>query len=169
MVASAFVLLMAAGMIVCGFIADRLSRNDITGKWTVGVGYCVIGFTSFMIAFRVETGPTQLTLLAIGAFFCAGSSGTTAAMVAGLTHRSVQASGMGTLTLSNNLLGLALGPMVVGILADHLGLLGALQWAPVAYIPAAAAMVLGKRLHPLGLAKLRALDAATTTKADQQS
>ncbi|WP_020104966.1 MFS transporter [Nocardia sp. 348MFTsu5.1] len=168
-VASAFVLLMAAGMIVCGFIADRLSRSDITGKWTVGVGYCVIGFTSLMIAFRVETGPTQLALLAIGAFFCAGSSGTTAAMVAGLTHRSVQASGMGTLTLSNNLLGLALGPMVVGILADHLGLLGALQWAPVAYIPAAAAMVLGKRLHPRGLAKLRALDAATTTRAEQHS
>ena len=164
--ASAFVMLIAVGMIVCGYIADRLSRNDVTGKWTVGVGYCLIGFTSLMIAFRVDTGPIQLTLLAIGAFFSAGSSGTTAAMVAGLTHRSVQASGMGTLTLSNNLLGLALGPMVVGILADHLGLLGALGWAPLAYIPAAAAMLLGKRWHPWGLARLRALDAATTTSSD---
>lgn len=168
-VASAFVLLIATGMIVCGFIADRLSRNDITVKWTVGAGYCLIGFASLMIAFRVEPGTTQLALLAVGAFFSAGSSGTTAAMVASLTHRSIQASGMGTLTLSNNLLGLALGPMIIGILADRLGLLGALQWAPLAYLPAAAAMLLGKRLHPRGLAKLLALNAATTTRSDEES
>ncbi|KAA0016518.1 MFS transporter [Antrihabitans cavernicola] len=168
-VASVFVLLIATGMIGCGYIADRLSRNDITGKWTVGIGYCAIGFVCLMAAFRLDTGAGQLALLAIGAFFSAGSSGTTAAMVAGLTHQSVQASGMGTLTLANNLLGLALGPMVVGILADHLGLLGALQWAPLAYLPAAAAMLLGKRLHPRGLAKLQTLDAATTIKSDEES
>ena len=162
MIASVYVLLIATGMICCGYFADRLSRTDVTRKWTVGVGYCAIGLVSLLVAFRLDTGAGQLALLAVGAFFSAGSSGTTAAMVAGLSHQSVQASAMGTLTLANNLLGLALGPMVVGILADDLGLLGALQLAPLAYIPAALAMALGKRMHPRGLAKLDALDAATT-------
>ena len=80
-------------------------------------------------------------------------------MVASLTHSSVQASAMGTLTLANNLLGLALAPILVGALADRLGLLGALQLAPLVYVSAVLFMVFGKRLHPRGLAKLQALNA----------
>ena len=82
------------------------------------------------LGFRLGNGPVQLVLIGIGAFFSAGSSGPIAAMVANLTHSSVRASAMGTLTLANNLLGLALGPFVVGILADHLGLLDALGSRP---------------------------------------
>ncbi len=100
------------------------------------------------ISTRPIPGPAQLTLMAIGTFFAAGSSGPTAAMVAGLTHGSVRASAMGTLTVGNNVLGLALGPFVVGVLADRLGLQGALQLAPLAYVGAIAALVLGRRLHP---------------------
>ncbi|NED63688.1 MFS transporter, partial [Streptomyces sp. SID10244] len=111
------------------------------------------------------TGTAQLVLLGIGAFFSAGSSGPTAAMVANLTHSSVRASAMGTLTVANNLLGLALGPFVIGILADHLGLRGALQLAPFVYILAIVALVAGRRLHPLGLRKLAALGAGAPPQA----
>ncbi|RDH09565.1 MFS transporter [Tsukamurella pulmonis] len=157
--AAIFVLLVGSGMIVCGFLADRYSRTDGTRKWAAGIAYCTIGFVALMIAFRMPTGTSQLVLLGVGAFFAAGSSGTAAAMVASLTHRSVQASAMGTLTLANNLLGLALAPILIGALADRLGLLGALQLAPLVYVPAVLFMVLGKRLHPRGLAKLQALNA----------
>ncbi|RZK70329.1 MAG: multidrug DMT transporter permease, partial [Rhodococcus sp. (in: high G+C Gram-positive bacteria)] len=57
----------------------------------------------------------------------------------------------------NSLLGLALGPFVIGILADHLGLLDALRLSPLAYIPAALALLLGRRLFPAGLRKLQQL------------
>ncbi|MCK0440681.1 MFS transporter [Gordonia alkaliphila] len=155
--AAIFVMLVGSGMVVCGFFADRISLSDPTRKWTAGVAFCSIAFVSLMFAFRMPTGTTQLVLLGIGAFFSAGCSGTSAAMVASLTHRSIQASAMGTLTLANNLLGLAAAPLLIGILADSMGLMGALKIAPLVYIPAAAAMIVGRRLHPAGLARLRAI------------
>ncbi|MCF8588073.1 MFS transporter [Gordonia sp. HY366] len=157
--AAVFVMLVGSGMIVCGCAADRVSRTDTTRKWTIGIAFCGVAFIALLTAFRLETGPGQLILLGIGAFFCAGCSGTAAATVASLTHRSVQASAMGTLTLANNLLGLAAAPFLIGVLADHLTLLGALRVAPLVYLPAVAAMYIGYRLHPRGVAKLRAVTA----------
>ncbi|NGP06393.1 MFS transporter [Rhodococcus sp. 14C212] len=155
--ASIVVLLVGSGMVVCGIITDRLGRHDITRKWTAAVVFCIIALVCLLTAFRLEAGPVQLALIGIGAFFSAGSSGPTAAMVANLTHTSVRASAMGTLTVANNLLGLALGPFVVGILADRLGLREALQLSPLVYLAAIAALLAGKRLHPAGLRKLLAL------------
>ncbi|AKE91770.1 MULTISPECIES: MFS transporter [Rhodococcus] len=155
--ASIVVLLVGSGMVVCGIITDRLGRHDITRKWTAAVVFCIIALVCLLTAFRLEAGPAQLVLIGIGAFFSAGSSGPTAAMVANLTHTSVRASAMGTLTVANNLLGLALGPFVVGILADRLGLREALQLSPLVYLAAIAALLAGKRLHPAGLRKLLAL------------
>lgn len=158
--AAVFVMLVGSGMIGCGYLADRVSRTDPLRKWTVGIAFCGIACIALLAAFRLPTGPEQLILLAIGAFFSAGCSGTTAAMVASLTHKSIQASAMGTLTLANNLLGLAAAPFLIGILADHVSLSGALKIAPLIYLPAAAAMYIGRRLHPHGQAKLQALTVA---------
>ena len=155
--AAFFVLLVGTGMIFCGVVADRVSRQDATRKWTAGIAFCTAAFVSLLIAFQLPTGAAQMTLMSVGAFFSAGCSGTTAAMVASLTHRSVQASAMGTLTLANNLLGLAAAPIVIGVLADHMSLGEALALAPLVYIPAAIAMYAGRRLHPRGIAKLQAL------------
>ena len=144
-------------MVVCGFITDRFSRDDSARKWTTAIVYCAISLVTLSIGLRLGTGTAQLVLLGIGAFFSAGSSGPTAAMVANLTHHSIRASAMGTLTVANNLLGLALGPFVVGILADHLGLLGALQLSPFVYVVAALALVAGKRAYPAGMRRLATL------------
>ncbi|MFE3292864.1 MFS transporter [Rhodococcus sp. NPDC059234] len=163
-VASVFVLLIAIGMIVCGMITDRVSRNNAAAKWTSAICYCVISLASLGIGLQLATGTSQLILLGIGAFFAAGSSGPTAAMVAGLTHQSVRASALGSLTIANNVLGLATGPFVIGILADRLGLLGALQLAPLVYVLAIGALFLGRRMHPTGLAKLAAQSAAAAAK-----
>ena len=48
-----------------------------------------------------------------------------------LTHESIRATALGTLTLANNLLGLAAGPLVTGILADRFGLEGAMKIVPI--------------------------------------
>lgn len=162
LVASVFVLLVGSGMVVCGLITDRVSRNNPQTKWTTAIIYCAIALVALGIGFSLPNGPAQLLLIGIGAFFSAGSSGPAAAMVANLTHTSIRASAMGTITVANNLLGLALGPFVVGMLADHLGLLGALRLAPLVYIPALAAMILGRRAFPAGLRKLAQLRPATT-------
>ncbi|MGV9834159.1 MFS transporter [Nocardia niigatensis] len=157
-VASVFVLLVGAGMVGCGIITDHAGRVDMSRKWTAALVFCAISLACLLIGFSVGTGPVQLLLIGVGAFFSGGSSGPTAAMVANLTHPSVRASAFGTLTLANSLLGLALGPFVVGILADHLGLATALRLAPLAYLAAIAALLLGRRAYPSGLRKLAAVD-----------
>ena len=156
-VASAFVLLIGSGMVVCGVITDRVSRETPATKWTSAIIYCVIALGCLGLGFSMGNGPVQLVLIGIGAFFSAGSSGPAAAMVANLTHTTLRASAMGVATSANSLLGLALGPFVIGILADHLGLLDALRLSPLAYIPAALALLLGRRLFPAGLRKLQQL------------
>lgn len=159
-VASVFVLLIATGMIVSGIITDRVSRNAPERKWLCTIAFCVTSLLALGIGFQLGTGAPQLILLGVGAFFAAGSSGPTAAMVAGLTHPSVRSSGLGTLTVANNILGLATGPFIVGILADRLGLLGALQITPLVYVLAIVALAVGKRLYPAGLRKLAAQSTA---------
>jgi MFS family permease len=129
-------------------------------KWSSAVAFCLISFLALGVGLRLDTGAPQLVLLGIGAFFAAGSSGPSAAMVASLTHPSVRSSALGTLTVANNVLGLALGPFVIGILADRMGLLEALQLSPLVYVLAIVALVAGKRLYPAGLKKLAAQSAA---------
>ncbi|MBC2641174.1 MULTISPECIES: MFS transporter [unclassified Rhodococcus (in: high G+C Gram-positive bacteria)] len=157
--ASIFVLAVGSGMVVCGIITDRVSRHDPAKKWTTAVVYGVLSLVFLGAGFQMPSGSAQLILIGIGAFFSAGSSGPIAAMVANLTHSSVRASAFGTLTLANNLLGLALGPFVVGLLADRFGLVTALQIAPLIYVVAIAALILGKRAYPAGRRKLAALTA----------
>ncbi|MBS9372163.1 MFS transporter [Rhodococcus sp. B50] len=160
MVASIFVLLIGTGMVVCGVITDRVSRTNPSAKWTSAIAFCVISLVSLGIGFQLTPGPAQLTLIGIGAFFAAGSSGSTAAMVARLTHESVRASALGTLTVANNVLGLATGPFVVGVLADRLGLLAALQLAPLVYALAIVSLIFGRRLYASGVQKLADYSAA---------
>ena len=161
--AAIFVLLIGAGMIVCGIITDRVARTNPTRKWSTAILFCVVSLTLLGVGFRLEGGTTQLILIGVGAFFAAGSAGPIAATVANLTHSSVRASAFGSLTLANSLLGLAAGPFIVGVLADKIGLADALALAPLVYLPAIAALLAGKRAYPAGLRKLAALSRTTTT------
>jgi MFS family permease len=75
-------------------------------------------------------GGAQLLVLTVGVFFAAGTSGPAGAMVVNLTAEPIRATALGTLTLANNLLGLAAGPFVVGLLADGVGLVTAVRFVP---------------------------------------
>ncbi|MBP2328737.1 MFS family permease [Kibdelosporangium banguiense] len=157
-VAAIFVLLIGVGMIVCGIVTDRLSHEQPTRKWTTAASYSLLAAALLIVGFNLDAGGLQLVLIGAGAFFSAGASGPATAMVANLTHPSIRATGFGSLTLVNSLLGLALGPFVVGVLADRLGLLEALRLAPLAYIGAVAALLIGKRCYPAGTSRLTTLN-----------
>jgi MFS family permease len=101
-------------------------------------------------------GLAQLLLLVVGIFFAAGTTGAAGAMVSNLTHESIRATAFGTLTLANNLLGLAAGPLVTGILADRLGLANAMQIVPLAAVGTLVFLLLGRRAYPASLAKVSA-------------
>ena len=108
------------------------------------------------IGFSLRPGGAQLLLLAVGVFFAAGTAGPAGAIVATLTHSSIRATAFGTLTLANNLLGLAAGPLVTGIVADRIGLAGAMKIVPVVAVGALIALLIGRRFYVRSLAAVSA-------------
>jgi MFS family permease len=158
-VAAVFILVVGIGMIVCGMVTDRLARTRPIGKWTTAIAFSVISLGFLGAGFAIAPGEAQLVLLGIGCFFCAGTTGPTGAMVARLTHESIRATAFGTLTFFNNLLGLAAGPLVTGVLADRLGLIAAMKYVPLVAVIAIVALVLGRVAYP---ASIRRLDVAAS-------
>ncbi|HJQ05200.1 MAG TPA: MFS transporter [Nocardioides sp.] len=152
--AAGFILLMAVGMVVTGLLTDRVAQDRAQLKWLTGIGYAAASLALLATAFTLHPGAAQLVLLAAGAFFAAGTTGATTAMVANLTDPSIRATAFGTLTLANNLLGLAAGPIVTGMLADHLGLTGAMRVVPWVSVAAILALVVGRRTYPSSLRRV---------------
>ncbi|WP_176052434.1 MFS transporter [Paraburkholderia caribensis] len=155
--AAVFVLVTGVGMVVCGALADRLSKQGRERMWAAAIAFCLVCFTLLAIGFRMPAGPLQLIVIGAGMFFCAGASGPSGAMVANLTPPSIHASAFATLTLANNLLGLAPAAVLTGVMADRLGLLGALQLVPFAPLVAAIAFFIGKRNYARDLDRLNTL------------
>lgn len=155
-VAAIFVMLGGAGMLLCGAITDRLSRKNGHRKWDTAISYCLLTCTLLGAAFSLPTGPAQLVLLGLGMLFAAGSSGAAGAMVANLTPSAVHAAAFAVLTLVNNLLGMAPGPFMTGVLADRIGLAGALQLVPLMALAAAILFWIGRRSYEDGMAHLAA-------------
>jgi MFS family permease len=158
-VAALAILFMGVGMIVCGALTDRLSRTVAVRKWTTAIVYSLVSLVGLGLAFSMHPGGPQLLLLTVGIFFAAGISGPAGAMVANLTRESIRSTAFGTLTLANNLLGLAAGPLVVGVLADKLGLVHAMALVPLAAVGALIALLIGRTCYPGSLAHVRLQEA----------
>ena len=161
-VAAIYLLVLGAGMIGTGMISDRARRRDPRRTWTTSIGYCVVALVCLGGAFSLQPGPAQLALLAVGAFFCSGPAGPAGAMVAALTRPAIRATAFATLSLAINVLGLALGPVVTGRIADSIGLAGALQVVPWVGLLAIGALFVGWRTHDRSVAQLRAETAEET-------
>lgn len=137
-VAAIMVLCCGAGAILCGMLSDRLCRQSPLRKIEISIVYCLGSCLLLSLALMLPAGLAQLVLIGMGMLLVAGTNGTAAAMVANLTHYSVHGTAFATLTLVNNLLGLAPGPFITGRLSDLVGLHGALQWLVLMSIAAAA-------------------------------
>ena len=155
-IAAIAILLMGAGMIICGAVTDRLSRHVPIRKWTTAIVYTTASLVFLGIGFSLPHGGVQLLLLAIGVFFAAGTAGPAGAMVTNLTHESIRATALGTLSVANNLLGLAAGSLVTGILADQFGLVGAMKIVPIVAVGALIALLIGRKYYVRSLAKVNA-------------
>ncbi|MDX9669067.1 MULTISPECIES: MFS transporter [unclassified Pseudomonas] len=153
-VAAIIVLCSGAGMIVCGMLSDRLCRHSPERKVALAIGYCLGSCLLLSAAFALPPGPAQLLLIGLGMLIAAGTTGPAGAMVANLTHASVHGTAFATLTLANNLLGLAPGPFLTGRLSDLIGLQGAFQLVPLVSIAAAAVFFYAKCHYRKDIARL---------------
>jgi MFS family permease len=157
LVGAAFVLVGAVGMIACGIVTDRIARNLPERKWIMAISFSVACAILLFIGFRLEAGNAQLFVIAAGTLLAGGTAGPAGAMVANLTKPAIHATAFATLALANNLFGMAPGPIVTGMLADHMGLLEALRLVPLAGLAAAVVFIFGRRHYAKDLRRVSSL------------
>ncbi|MDH1010691.1 MFS transporter [Pseudomonas nicosulfuronedens] len=155
LISAVIVLVGGSGMVLCGILCDRLGRANPPRKIILAIGFCLVSCVLLSIAFHLPPGTAQLSLLAMGMLVAAGTSGPSGAMVANLTAPAVHGTAFATLTLANNLLGLAPGPLLTGVLADHIGLDRAFQLIPLLSILAALVFIYARRHYHNDMRRLR--------------
>lgn len=152
--AAIIVLCSGAGMILCGILSDRLCRDQPDRKISLAIIYSLSSCALLSLAFALPAGILQLVLICLGMFIATGTSGPAGAMVANLTRASVHGTAFATLTLANNLLGLAPGPFVTGRVSDLIGLDKAFQLVPLVSIAAASIFFYARRHYHKDMARL---------------
>jgi len=143
--AAGLLLVSAIGMISCSMLADRLSRRNAANKLRIASIYAVLACALLVIAFMQPPGPAQIILLGVGMFVSGGIAGPAAATIVKVTDARIRATALGFVTVCNQLLGLAPGPFVTGLVADHLGLKQALGLAPLVSLLAFACLLIAHR------------------------
>ncbi|MFM7029325.1 MAG: MFS transporter [Chakrabartia sp.] len=151
--AALLLLLCGLGMILCGMLSDRMARDRVERKINLAILYSLGTALSLGLAFALPPGPGQLALLALAMFLVAATTGPAGAMVANLTPLALHGSAFATLTLANNLIGLAPGPILTGRFADGLGLGAALNLLPIPCLLAACAFAAMRRGYVADLGK----------------
>ena len=154
--AALFLLTGGVGMVLCGMLSDRLARHRPERKVDLAILYCLICALLIFAAFSVQPGMAQLALLGGATFVAAGTTGPAGAMVANLTPRAIHGTAFATLTLANNLLGLAPGPVLTGRLADVIGLLDALRVLPIACLLSTIAFLIARTTYRADLSRIAA-------------
>ena len=144
-VSALIVLVSGVGMVACGMLSDRLCRNAPSRKFSLAIACSLSSCALLSLAFALPHGTPQLVVIGLGMFMAAGTSGPAGAMVANLTPLPIHGTAFAMLTLVNNLLGLAAGPLVTGLLADAFGLSTAFQLVPLISVAAASVFFFAKR------------------------
>jgi MFS family permease len=145
--AALFLLIAGAGIILCGMLSDRMAKDHPVATVNLAMVFCLLCAALLTAALSLPAGMAQLILLGGACFVALGTAGPAGAMVANLTPLAIHGTAFATLTLANNLLGLAPGPILVGQLADAFGLLGALRFLPIACLLAAFAFLMARRTY----------------------
>ncbi|WP_130619017.1 MFS transporter [Dyella amyloliquefaciens] len=159
--AAVFVLIGAIGMVVCGVATDRVCRHSPPRKLAMAIAYCLTTAIILGVAFQLKPGFNQLVAIGLGMFLVAGTCGPAGAMVANLTPTPIHATAFATLTLANNLLGLAPGPLLTGVLADRVGLLDAFKVIPLMALFAALTFWIARAHYGQDIARVQQQALAT--------
>jgi MFS family permease len=145
--AGVLVLVAGVGMTLGGIVVDRLVAVRHYNRLNIVSAYALLSGASLLAAFLISPGPLQFCMIALGLLLGAGFAGPSGAVVADVTYPAIRATVFATLTLANNLIGLAPGPFLTGVLADAVGLDGAMRIVPLTSILAAFLYVVAARSY----------------------
>ena len=138
----------AFGAFLWGLVIDRLSMHSPRNKLPMLSGLCLVSMAILTYAFNGPlVGPAQLKLIIVGGFFMTCSVGVVVGVVMDVVHPGVRSTGGAVLSLFQNLLGLAVGPFLVGVLSDMWGLQQAMAVIPAFSILAAVSFMAAARSY----------------------
>ncbi|KQW38620.1 MFS transporter [Rhizobacter sp. Root404] len=141
--AALVVLCGAAGAVIWGALIDRTGVGHPRRKFMVLAALCVTTTVVLVAAFALALPPAaQFAMIMLGGFLATCTVGPVSAIVIDVIHPGVRATGCSVLALFQNLLGLAAGPFLAGVLSDAWGLVPALSAIPLFALLAAGAFVL---------------------------
>jgi len=107
---------------------------------------CVVTLAVLVPTFSLPlAASTQFTLIALAGFLMTCTVGPVSAVVTDVVHPGVRATGLSVLALFQNLLGLAAGPFIAGVLSDAYGLERAFSMIPAFGLLAALCFMLAAR------------------------
>ncbi len=157
-------LLGAAGSFAGGFLADRFASKRASLYGVIPAVALTIAGPLFAAAFLMPTGGLTIAMIALpytlNFFWIAPSL----AAAQNLAPPQTRATVVAVMAFLNNIIGLSLGPLAVGVLSDLMapslgegeGLRAALLIACAGYVPAAALFFWAARALPRDMAAARA-------------
>jgi MFS transporter, Spinster family, sphingosine-1-phosphate transporter len=151
--AALVVLCGAVGSVLWGVVCDMAGKRNPRGRVLAMAVLCLISTVTLAAAFGLPLFGVQLTkeaqfgLFALGGLFATCTAGPSAAIVLNVVHPGFRATGASILGLLQNLLGMAMGPFIGGVLSDAYGLQTALAVTPLFGIAAAWLLVIGSRTY----------------------
>ena len=137
------------GAVIWSVVADRLAVRQPRARLMVPATVALL--TTLLLSpalLLLAPGPAQFALLVAGGLVMAGTVGPIAAVVVDVTHPGLRATASAVLALTQNLIGLAGGPLLTGVLSDRYGLQTAMGIAPLFCLGAAALFLLASRTYP---------------------
>lgn len=149
--AALVVLAGALGSLLLGVVVDRAGLRKTGGKFLAVAVLSLLSMVTLMFAFGaqhvgIELSRTgQFSAILLGGFLGTCTVGPAAAIVLDVIHPGVRSTGASVLSLFQNLLGLAIGPFVGGLLSDAIGLTNALALTPLTCILAATAFLIARK------------------------
>jgi len=142
------ILMGGVGAVLCSVVADRMTMRFARARLYVAAIASVTTAAVMYIAFaRVPPSDAQLALIVAGATMMTGTVGPVAAVVIEVVHPALRATAASILALTQNLFGLAAGPLFTGFLSDAYGLPVALSVVPSFSVFAAATFVAAARTY----------------------
>ena len=157
------ILLGSIGIVVWGYVADRLALADQRAKLLVPAACLAVTAAILVPAFAiVPPGPLQFALLVAGGFMMTAASGSVPSVAIDVIHPGLRATAAAMVAVVQNLFGLALGPLIAGALSDAYGLGTALSLMPLFCVASALVLVAGARAYPGDLARAEALGMSLT-------
>ena len=165
--AALVVLVGAIGSVVWGSVVDRAGarrpRRKLFTMAALATATTLVQLPTFGSTGLAQ--PSQFAWIALGGFLMTCTVGPVSAIVIDVIHPGVRATGASVLALFQNLLGLAAGPFIVGVLSDSLGLTTALTIVPAFGLLAALFFLLASRSYESEKASVAAVPVAAAPAA----